>query len=173
MPYFIPALHVSVPVCTFIVFNTCTLTFLFCSYLYIHCFIVQLCILYHWQVSNDFNKDVYIYMYIYIYIYIYIYMCVCILKCRSCNVVFFIFRFVKPSVYKPGRFDGHYLIPFECLSVITHSRHWSTLKSKDQHTSVFGQLRTFCLVTLLSFLSLTKSWNAISMHISGMHDREK
>ena len=40
------------------------LLFLFCFGFYIHCFIVHVCVLYHWRVSNDFNKDVYIILFL-------------------------------------------------------------------------------------------------------------
>ena len=60
MPKFIPAVYA--PVCTSLFSTSCTcIVFVLFWFLY-SCFIVHLCILYHWQVSNDFNKDIYIYI---------------------------------------------------------------------------------------------------------------
>ena len=55
---------------TFMVFNICTfIVFTLFRFVYSYCFIVHLCISYHWQVSNDINKDVYIYWIQYKHIY--------------------------------------------------------------------------------------------------------
>ena len=71
-------------------------TYLYSMYMYMFdciCYMFDCIfhILYNWQVSDDFNKEVYIVNSIYIYIYIYICVCVCV-----CNVLYFTWQTFGP-----------------------------------------------------------------------------